>query len=536
MTWVVCLALAALVTFAYRRVGHNGFVGFDDPRYVSENPIVGRGLTLGGAAWAFGSFRNPYWHPLTWLSHMADVGLLGLDPGLHHWASVAWHAVNTVLFFLVLRSASGATWRSALAAALFAVHPLRVESVAWVAERKDLLSCFFWLIAMGAYVAWARRPGPGRYLLVAAAFALGLMSKPMAVTLPLALILVDVWPLGRLGGGEPMLHRLASLVFEKIPLFAIAASSAALALVVETLGGEAHYDLETLPVPTRLANAVVSYATYLRDIFWPAGLSVFYPHPAGLPGGIPWSWIAASTLVVSAVSAIAVWQWSRRPFLAVGWLWFIVTLLPVIGLVQVGLQGRADRFTYIPAMGIFMAVAWAVPDPGAGWLRRSALGAGIAVLVAFATWRTEVQTTVWKDQLTLFLHASEVVPESALVWDNLGVEYFHRGQAREALQAFERAVAARPDEVDGWVNVGMARGALGDHAGAATAFQEAVRLRPEDEVALFNLGIASALAGHGAGVDEAATRLSRRNPAKAQELIHAVQQLQSGAQLGGAAR
>jgi hypothetical protein len=384
---VICMALAAAVAAAYAPLWDAGFAGLDDHLYVSGNPHVQQGLTREGVAWALGSTKASNWHPLTWLSLMLDCQLFGAGAGSHHLVNVGFHVANSVLLFLVLRRMTGRRWPSALVVALFALHPLHVESVAWVAERKDVLSTLFWILTMGAYVRYARRPGVLRYLPVFAFLLLGLMAKPMLVTLPFVLLLLDYWPLGRLARAEAGATGLAPsgevaggrrakvwrLVLEKVPLLVLAAASCVVTFAVQR-HGEAVMPLERLALPARMANAAVSCVAYLGKMVWPQGLTVLYPYPADRPA---WE-VAAAAAFLLAVTAAAAALVRRRPYLAVGWFWYLGTLVPVIGLVQVGEQPMADRYTYVPLIGTFIMVAWAAGDLAGGGGGRDRRGPGLS--------------------------------------------------------------------------------------------------------------------------------------------------------------
>ncbi|HET6923128.1 MAG TPA: hypothetical protein VFI16_08270, partial [Anaeromyxobacteraceae bacterium] len=389
---LVASALCALVAFVFWRSGGFGFVAFDDPRYVLDNPHVRAGLSRDGIRWAFSATWAANWHPLTWLSLMLDVEAFGLDPGWMHRLNVLWHCADTVLLFLLLRSATGSAWRPALVAALFGIHPLHVESVAWISERKDVLSAFFWLAAMAAWVSYARRPGAGRYLLVAAAMVLGLLAKPMVVTLPAVLLLLDLWPLGRADPSRPWRSWAPGLILEKLPLLALSAASSAVTLAAQAGAMTGPF---RLPLATRSGNALIAWVWYLWKSIWPASLAAFHPHRGLEPGGIPAWQVAGAASVLVAVSALVLWQWKRRPWLAVGWGWYLVTLLPVIGLVQVGRQGVADRYSYLPLVGLFVAAAWSLP-PASALSRRGraavAAAAGAAVLSLAVAARAQVET------------------------------------------------------------------------------------------------------------------------------------------------
>ena len=393
LQWALGAALALLTLAAWLPVLRNGFVNLDDSYYVTANPWVRQGITRAGLAWAMTAKVASNWHPLTMLSHMLDCQLFGLDPAGHHATSLLLHLANVLLLFAVLWRMTGAAGRSATVAALFAVHPTHVESVAWVAERKDVLSALFWILAMGAWARYARAPSAGRYLLVLLLMALGLMAKPMVVTLPFALLLLDVWPLDRLRLGW------RRLLIEKLPLLALSAASSLITLRYQETSLA---PLGVVPWSLRATNALVSWAAYLGKLFLPRHLAVFYPIPLAIPA---WK-VAGAALLLAAITALAV-RWARRePWLLAGWLWFLGTLVPVIGLVQVGRQAMADRYTYIPSIGLFLAVVWSV----AGLLRehRAALAtaAGIVVLALAVT--TRMQIGYWSDSATLFRHALAV--------------------------------------------------------------------------------------------------------------------------------
>ena len=433
---VIAVLLVVVTAAAYWQSLGCGFIDtFDDAAYVSKNPFVARGINAESIRWAFTTFRCTNWHPLTWLSLMVDYQLYGLDARGYHLNNLLFHVANALLLFAVLRRMTGAVWRSGFVAALFAVHPLHVESVAWVAERKDVLSTFFWLVTMLAYVSYARRPSVARYLGVAAAFGLGLMAKPMLVTLPIVLFLLDYWPLGRLS----LRWRL---VWEKLPLVAMSVGSCVITMIAQGSGG-AVQGLGQLGFVYRIGNAAVSYAAYLWKMIWPARLAAFYPHPeTDLP---IWQAVGAG-LALAVVTILVVRAGRRRPYLPVGWLWYLITLVPVIGLVQVGLQGMADRYTYMTMTGVFIIAAWGVPDLVSQCcrVRPGLLRAAAAVIVAILAVCTWFQVGTWRDADTLFGHASRVVPNNAVAFERIGQTLEDEQRYDEAIDCYSKAIRIRP--------------------------------------------------------------------------------------------
>jgi Flp pilus assembly protein TadD len=480
-------ALALFTAAAFLPVLRNGFIGVDDPDYVTGNPRVLAGPTPEGIAWAFTSVHSFNWHPLTWVSHMVDARVFGLAPAGHHATSLLLHAANAALLFWLLLASTGAAWRSLAVAALFAVHPLRVESVAWVAERKDVLSACLGLAALLAWVAWVRRPRPGRYAAALALFALGLLAKPMLVTLPFVLLLLDYWPLARWRSGAPAGATARRLAVEKLPWFALAAASSVVTYRAQAATGAVR-SLGDYPLWVRAANAPLAAAGYLRRELWPAGLAMPYPHP-GLGVDVRLALVAAVALAVATAAALALRR--RRPAAAVGWLWFLGTLFPVLGLVQVAGQGLADRYTYLPLIGPVVGAVWLAADA----LRRAprarvAAGIGCALLcvaLAALSWR---QSGLWRDDLTLFRHAVAADPGNWMARTNLGAALVRAGRAGEALAQLETAVRDNPDYPDARYNLGVVLLRAGRPAPAATQFAEVLRRLPYDPDAHNNLGIA----------------------------------------------
>jgi len=492
-TWLICLGLALAVLAAYGPLWRCGFVGYDDPDYVISNEMVRRGLSWAGLVWAFTTGSTGNWHPLTWISHEADFQLYGMNPAGHHSTSLLLHLANSVLLFLLLQRMTKARWPSALAAALFALHPLHVESVAWVAERKDVLSTLFWMLSVWAYVRYVEESAAGSpksgwfYVAAILLFALGLMAKQMLVTLPFILLLLDYWPLQRF---RPPLARLAA---EKAPFFILAAAACVIAFLAQKHAGTV-LSLERVPVGVRLANIPVSYVRYLAKTFWPADLAVLYPYRGKWPG---WE-VGCAGAFLALVTGWAVWRMRAEGYLAVGWLWFLGMMAPVIGLVQIGLQSMADRYDYLPSVGLFIMIIWGARE----WVRRAGAGApavlgGLAVAGCLVA--TPWQVRYWKNSETLFRHAVETTENNGVMESNLGKALFQEGRVEEALGWLQRAVAASPGLADAHYNLGNALLARGRVAEALAEFETHVNLRPEDPIAQYNLG--SVLLEHGLAGD-----------------------------------
>ncbi len=486
---LVPLALVLLTLVVHARTVTFGFVRLDDPGYVTENPHVLGGLTPAGAAWAFTTTHRSNWHPLTWLSLMLDATLGGGWPGVFHATNVALHAANVLLLFHVLSRMTRFRGRSACVAALFAVHPLHVESVAWVVERKDVLSTLFWMLSMLAYTRWAERPGAGRYSLLLVFFSLGLLSKPMLVSLPLVLLVMDFWPLERLTTGKA----LAQLLREKIPLLVLAAGSCWITLHAQSTGG-AVQAFVSFPFATRIANAAVSCAGYLGKMVWPVGLAVPYPYDTA--SLVP-SRVGAAALVLVAISVLAVLWVRSRPWLCAGWAWYLITLVPVIGLVQVGTQSMADRYTYIPLVGPFLFVVWGAADL---WGRAARLprivsaGAAAAGIVALAA-TAFVQVGYWRDSTTLFTRAVAVTERNATAHNILGLEMDDRGRLDDAIAHYRDAVRFSTGWTDARINLASALARSGRLDEAASQYAETLRVAPDDLLA--RRGMGSVLAQQG---------------------------------------
>jgi Tfp pilus assembly protein PilF len=478
---LVAAAVAVLTLLVYARSYGFEFVKYDDPVYVVYNPHVETGLTADGVRWAFTTFDCGNWHPLTWLSLQLDATLYGgLKPGFFHLTNVLLHAANAVLLFLVLGRLTGAVWRSAVVAALFALHPLHVESVAWVAERKDVLSTLFWMLTLVAYLGYVRRPGVGRYLLVALALALGLMAKPMLVTLPCVLLLLDYWPLRR----RPAVS-WPRLVIEKLPLFGLVVASCVVTVIAQR-EGQAVAPLAALPLAARIGNALLAYVGYLGMMLWPVHLAVYYPHPGT---GVSVGWAVAAGLLLAAVTALVLGPGRRRPYLAVGWLWYLGTLVPVIGLVQVGGQALADRYTYVPLIGVFLLLTWGAADLATAWRLPRSYPAATAALVLFAcAVLTEVQLGYWLNNLELWKHAAAVTDRNVLAHINLGTCYNEAHMLTAARKEFETAVAIDPKVAEAHNNLGQVLGEIGLPERAAAEYRQATALTPGLSRPHFNLG------------------------------------------------
>ncbi len=492
-TLFAAVLLAGATLAVYAPSLSNGFVdAYDDADYVTSNPVVRRGLSGDGIVWAFTNSHAANWHPLTWLSHMADCAAYGLDPRGHHLTSLLLHAANAVLLLLLLEGLTGHAWRSAFVAALFAVHPLHVESVAWVAERKDVLSTFFGLLAALSYVAWTRRGGRRRYGLVVALYALALLAKPMLVTLPLVLLLLDTWPLGRLRTteGAPRFARdLAARAREKAPLFALAAVSCVVTFKVQLAAGAVMY-LEALPLSARAANALVAYLRYVGLAVWPTGLAVLYPYPdAGIPA---WQWMGSLATLVAAAH-LAVRFRGRFPYLPVGLFWYLGTLVPVIGLVQVGLQAIANRYTYLPLVGPFVILAWGacdlaerLPARSRAWL----LGVPAVCLVLALGAAARAEAGYWKDSVVLFERTLAVTTGNAVAHFDLGAAVARRGRVDDAIAHYREAVRIDPSYAAAWNSLGGALLAQGKTEESFAPIREALRLNPRFAKAHYNLGLA----------------------------------------------
>ena len=524
-TIVIGLALLSLTWIVFGQTLGHAFVNYDDRVYVLQNQQVRSGLTLGGIGWAFGHEHAGNWHPLTTISHMLDVQMFGLTPAGHHFVSVLLHALAVLLLFLLLRQLTGAFWRSALVAALFAIHPLRAESVAWVAERKDVLSALFFMLTLAAYARYARKRSVGRYVLTAALLACGLLSKPMLVTVPFVLLLLDYWPLARCqksdvppaqgygvaGRGSPTdnpaLRRgqkteaqtWLKLVVEKIPLIILSIPTSIATFVIQERSAGS---VAQLPFPWRLENAVVSYVVYLWEMIWPVNLAVFYPHPENQLA--IWQ-VAFAAFLLVAITALVFALHATRPYLLVGWLWYLVMLLPVIGIVQVGLQSHADRYTYLPEIGLYLALIWLTADLTAalryGRQVAGALAVAVIVILSACSWK---QVGYWKDSETLWRHALAVTQNNDLAQANLGMVLAEGTRIEEGIEHLQSALAVRSGPVHPHYalslalihcDLGYALARQGKLVDAAMHLRTAVELQPDYPDAHYNLATTLAQQG-----------------------------------------
>ena len=515
------LILSTLLVFD--QVRGFDFVHYDDDTYVLGNRHVQAGLTSANIVWALTATEAGFWHPLTWLSLMLDYDLYRLNPGGYHGTNLIFHLLNTLLLFLVLADLTGGIVRSAFVAGLFALHPLHVESVAWIAERKDVLSAFFWLLTLGLYSSYVKRPSLSRYLFVLLSFSMGLMAKPMLVTLPCVLLLLDFWPLGRFQvlPGKGILHRcrvisarpsklrtwgFGHLLLEKVPLLFLSLIVVALTFHTEARAG-ALASLDAYPLTVRISHSFVSYWIYLGKMFWPIDLAVFYPHPGQWPLPV----VGAATVSLLVITYCCLKLLPAFPYAALGWFWYLCTMAPVIGFVQLGSQGMADRYTYIPLIGIFIMAAWGVPDILHSWRRHTVFLAPVALalllLLGCLSWR---QVGYWQDAKTLFQYAIKVTKQNYLAHNNLGAALAREGEFAAALVQYAEALHLRPQYADALFNRGQALAASGRPAEAEQSYRAALQLKPFFVEAQNNLGIVLANEGKNAEARlhfEAALRL-----------------------------
>ena len=496
---LICVLLAGAVLLPYVQVKDHGFITFDDDLYVTENPAVKAGLTWEGVKWAFTAGHAGNWHPLTWLSHMLDSQLYGLNPRGHHLTNVAFHLANTLLLFLFWARVTGGLWPSSLVAALFALHPLHVESVAWVAERKDVLSTFFFLATLWAYAGYVAAPSVKRYLSVALLFALGLMAKPMLVTLPFVLLLLDYWPLGRVAGMNTSPGGVAGslpppglpqqnywhLIREKIPLFTLAAASCLITVLVQKGGGSV-MPLAIRSLDARLASSLVAYVKYLVKMFWPFPMVFYY-----FLAPVPWWEAVWAGLALIALTVFLLYGARRHPYLGVGWLWYLGTLVPVIGLVQVGGQAMADRYTYVPFIGLFVMFAWGISEATASCRARKIVLSTVAVAVLVAclvsSWG---QAGYWRNSESLYIHAIRVNSNNYMAYHHLGMAFTNQGKLDQAVAMYKKSIEADPSYSHAYNNLGIVYARQGKLTEAVETLKIAIRLYPTNASFYRNLALA----------------------------------------------
>jgi Flp pilus assembly protein TadD len=487
LEWFLAALLAVATLLTFSQVLWCGFVDYDDPYYVTQNSHLQAGLNRADVSWAFSTLHHGNWHPLVWLSLMLDAQVYGTNhPTGFHLTNLLWHVGSVLLLFAALRRLTGETWPSALAAALFAIHPLNVEPVAWVSERKGILSTFFWVLALWAYARYTERPSLGRYLCVALSLVLGLMAKPMLITLPFVLLLLDFWPLNRLKAPPPETpendnirpqarrwRRLGLLLLEKLPLLAVVVGFSVLAVIAQGHGDALHS--EEFSTATRLKNAALSYVWYLRQAVFPNGLAAFYPHPGD---SVPLWQAVSAVLLLLAFTGVALGLVRRAPYLAVGWLWFLGTLVPVLGLVQVGMHARADRYAYVPLIGLFLLASWGITDLAKRWRRVQLVAAVVAVaLICFMT-ASWAQTLVWRNSQALWEHDLQVAGENCTAHSNLGIWFDSRAEPEKALRHYRAAVRLSANDPRARFNLAMALLSRNAVEEATHHLEIAVRLNP----------------------------------------------------------
>jgi protein O-mannosyl-transferase len=476
--WIYA-SLLLLVVAVYSQVGTFDYVNYDDPDFVPNNVHVRNGFTTDGILWAITATRTANWHPLTWLSYMAGCQIFGVQAGGHHWMNLLFHVLSTLLLYGLIRRMTGTRWRSAFVAIVFGLHPLHVEAVAWIAERKEVLSGLFWILTLWAYLHYVKRLRILSYLLVVLTFCCGLMSKPMIVTLPFALLLVDFWPLARF----PLIP-VRRLILEKVPLVVLSAAAAAATLFAQRSSG-AVSSLGLLPLRLRIENAATSYVSYLRDFVWPRNLAVIYPFPSDIPA---WK-IGASGLILAAITTAAMLEIKRRPYLAIGWFWFVGTLIPVIGLVQVGVQARADRYTYIPLIGLSIIFAWGGAELASRFNQKQVVaGAAIFACIAWSaiTWRG---VGYWHNGVRLFQRAVDVTRGNWAAQSGLAQALLFDGRLDEAIEHSRESVRLNPNWADAHVVLADALNRRDDLAGAEAEFRAALKIHDDDADAQEGLGM-----------------------------------------------
>lgn len=480
----------------YWQVKDHEFVDYDDYMYVTRNHHVQAGFTRENLLWAFTTVSGSNWHPITWLSYMLDYKIYGLNPKGYLLTNLLFHIANSLFLFLILKRITGALWQSAFVSSLFALHPLHVESVAWVAERKDVLSAFFWMLTMWTYIRYVERPEVKRYLLILLAFALGLMSKPMLVTLPFVLFLLDYWPLNRLkfAGLKNIksLSKEVKLIREKIPFFILAVASSVITYLAQHKGG-AVSSFELIPLWVRIGNSFVAYVSYIWKTIWPRGLAVFYPHPGN--SLLIWQGVGAS-LIILCLFLLAIFALQTKPYISFGLFWYLGTLVPVIGLVQIGAQSMADRYMYIPLIGLSVIIAWGVPDLMAKWrYRRIGLSISAGGLISAFLICTYFQVQHWRNSITLFERAVKSTSSNYVAHNRLGVALSNQGKIQEALYHYSKAIQIKPNYATAHYDMAIDLASLGRLSEAVKHFKETIRFNPNHRAAYNNLGIIMARQG-----------------------------------------
>jgi len=523
------IAIFALIIIAYWQLPGNDFINYDDPVYVTENPCVSQGITPVGVAWAFSTTHAGNWHPLTWLSHMLDVQLFGLNAAAHHVISLLFHLANSLLLFTILTRATGAVWRSCFVAMLFALHPLHVESVAWVAERKDLISTFFGLLTILSYVSYVRKQRFSLYLMTQGFFILGLMAKPMLVSIPFILLVLDYWPLKRLQltsratstAEESQGISIRRFILEKLPFLTLASASSIITYYAQK-GSGAVNPLDHSSIIENIGNALIAYVIYIIKTFWPSKLSVFYPFDAASITLWP---VIGATLCLVAISFIVIWKGCRQRYLVTGWFWFIITLLPVIGLIRVGSQSMADRYTYVPLVGLFIIISWGVPDLLEKYrLKKQALLISSVVILSVMMILTSLHLQYWRNSVTLFNHAIDVTKNNWFAHHNLGTALLKKGRPEEALTHFLETVRISPSYVTAYNNIGIAYEEVGNPVEAIKAYKLAIRINPAYADAHYNLGLAYLSVGNKDLALAEYQVLKRISSANAQEFLKVLRQ------------
>jgi hypothetical protein len=518
------LLIATLTVAIYWPLLQNDFIDFDDDVYVTGNMMIRQGLTLKGFLWAFTTFHAGNWHPLTWLSHMLDVELFGLNPVGHHATSLLIHTVNSLLLCALLHRLTGFLGRSMFVALLFALHPLHVESVVWVAERKDVLSTLFWFLTMWAYIAYTNKPSLKRYLPVVLIFTLGLMAKQMLVTLPVILLLIDFWPLKRLsplqGEGRPGQVSIQFLLFEKLPLLVLSAA-ASLLIIRAHASARALFRVDQDSILLHSGNAFLSYVKYIHNMFWPVDLALFYPFEASAVTALK---VAGAVVLLAAVTASVVLQRKRHPYLVFGWFWYLITLFPVIGFIRVGGQALADRYTYIPLIGLFIIIVWGGAEVAGTRRNMLTAAAGVAAFViAILSVQTVTQVRYWKSSYDLYAHALAVVERNWLAHNNMGILLSQHNRNDAAIVHFQESVRLNPKGVEGFRNLGNSYQMAGRYGEAIEAYHQAVWLNPNDPESHYRLGLAYLLAGNNDLAYQEYRQLLRIDEARAGHLLESIQ-------------